>query len=210
MKLTAQQLDSVLELFIKKFGEWPGCGERESIWMRELRAFRAGYAAHSATLETLQAAQPVESKHYLYKDGDNNVPSTLLDRNGQIVLSMCRICGKAEGELSESCEQAGEPKGRDWLHKLFDKPSHKRNGPDIVAGHRAIDSLYDEREKLIAQTIALSKERALGDMLNEAQIKILREGSANITNSGLLGHWHFSALLDNMADQLNYLLITNA
>jgi hypothetical protein len=30
--------------------------------------------------------------HDLYKDGDENIPEVILDRNGQVVLSVCKIC----------------------------------------------------------------------------------------------------------------------
>lgn len=49
-----------------------------------------------------------------------------------------------------------EPFTRADLHKLVDKPSQYRNGPDIVAMHKAIDVLYGEREELLEQNIALS------------------------------------------------------
>ena len=44
------------------------------------------------------------------------------------------------------------------LHELVNKPSHLRNGPDIQRMHRSIDWLYDEREKLISEAVALTKE----------------------------------------------------
>lgn len=44
------------------------------------------------------------------------------------------------------------------LHELVNKPSHLRNGPDIQRMHRSIDWLYDEREKLIGEVIALTTE----------------------------------------------------
>jgi len=44
------------------------------------------------------------------------------------------------------------------LHELVNKPSHLRNGPDIQAMHRSIDWLFDEREKLIGEVVALSEE----------------------------------------------------
>lgn len=49
-----------------------------------------------------------------------------------------------------------EPFTRADLHKLVDKPSQYRNGPDIVAMHTVIDTVYDEREELLEQNIALS------------------------------------------------------
>jgi len=43
------------------------------------------------------------TKHTLYVNGDKNIPHVLLDRNGDVVLNMCKACGKAESELRESC-----------------------------------------------------------------------------------------------------------
>jgi hypothetical protein len=42
--------------------------------------------------------------HVLYKDGDENIPDGIKDSNGQVVLSVCKVCGKAETELDEPCE----------------------------------------------------------------------------------------------------------
>lgn len=53
-----------------------------------------------------------------------------------------------------------EPKGREWLLQLFYKPAHKRNGPDIVAGCSAINWLFDERERLISES--MNRRKGLG------------------------------------------------
>lgn len=39
--------------------------------------------------------------HALYEDGDADIPKGILDRNGQVVLAMCKKCHKAEIELDE-------------------------------------------------------------------------------------------------------------
>lgn len=52
--------------------------------------------------------------HDLYKDGDADLPEAILDRNGQVVLGMCKICHKGEIELSEPCVKGGDP---DWSTK---------------------------------------------------------------------------------------------
>lgn len=43
------------------------------------------------------------SGHYLWMDGDLNIPSAICDSNGQVVLAWCKICGQAEGELASVC-----------------------------------------------------------------------------------------------------------
>lgn len=42
-------------------------------------------------------------KHELYKTGDVGAPEQIKDRNGEVVLGLCRRCGRAEIELSEPC-----------------------------------------------------------------------------------------------------------
>ena len=54
-------------------------------------------------LEALRDSVNTFTSHTLYVNGDTNIPSTLLDRNGDVVLDMCKVCGKAESELSENC-----------------------------------------------------------------------------------------------------------
>lgn len=42
--------------------------------------------------------------HELFKDGDENIPEQILDRNGTVCLRLCKICNKGEIELYEPCE----------------------------------------------------------------------------------------------------------
>lgn len=37
--------------------------------------------------------------HILYKTGDADAPNSIKDRNGEVVLDLCRLCGRAETEL---------------------------------------------------------------------------------------------------------------
>lgn len=39
-------------------------------------------------------------KHRYYKTGDKYVPKVICDRNGEVVLQMCKKCGQAESELT--------------------------------------------------------------------------------------------------------------
>lgn len=42
-------------------------------------------------------------EHRFYKTGDRDVPEQILDRNGEVVLQCCKICGRAEAELATKC-----------------------------------------------------------------------------------------------------------
>lgn len=39
-------------------------------------------------------------EHILYQKGDDNVPDSIQDRNGDITLGLCKICGRGEADLS--------------------------------------------------------------------------------------------------------------
>jgi hypothetical protein len=49
-------------------------------------------------------SEPTRNGHVLYQDGDEDVPDILLDRRGNVTLDQCKLCGRAEIELSEPCE----------------------------------------------------------------------------------------------------------
>ena len=41
--------------------------------------------------------------HVLYVTGDPDAPNSIKDRNGEVVLSHCRVCNGGESELEETC-----------------------------------------------------------------------------------------------------------
>lgn len=45
----------------------------------------------------------LRQEHILFKTGDRYAPSPIKDRNGDVVLGLCKRCGKAESQLSEPC-----------------------------------------------------------------------------------------------------------
>lgn len=44
-----------------------------------------------------------EPEHDLYTDADQNRPRAVCDGNGQVVLDLCKRCGRGESELVEPC-----------------------------------------------------------------------------------------------------------
>lgn len=48
--------------------------------------------------------EPFFKGHTLYEDGDEGAPEQIKDRNGQIVLGLCKVCRRAEAELVEPCQ----------------------------------------------------------------------------------------------------------
>jgi hypothetical protein len=43
--------------------------------------------------------------HDLYTDEDKDRPEIICDRNGQVVLGMCKRCGRAESQLDQPCKK---------------------------------------------------------------------------------------------------------
>lgn len=41
--------------------------------------------------------------HTLWKTGEPGVPDAILDSNGEVVLGLCKVCGRGECELVEPC-----------------------------------------------------------------------------------------------------------
>ena len=51
-----------------------------------------------AKLESLRLFRP----HALWNENDPDCPETLKDSNGDVVLGMCKVCSKGEGELPDN------------------------------------------------------------------------------------------------------------
>jgi len=56
-------------------------------------------AGTSATSETHTGS------HVFYRTGDTDTPEAIKDRNGDVILQQCRLCGQAEGDLTEVCSK---------------------------------------------------------------------------------------------------------
>lgn len=62
-------------------------------------------------------------EHDFYKTGDGDAFVQIKDRNGEVVLSCCRRCGQAEGDLSPECPGGNVDKMLNasdtfWLNEL--------------------------------------------------------------------------------------------
>jgi hypothetical protein len=52
---------------------------------------------------------PGPQQHVLYETSDADAPDVIKDRNGEVVLGLCRVCGRGEIELSEPCGPKATP-----------------------------------------------------------------------------------------------------
>jgi hypothetical protein len=49
--------------------------------------------------------------HRLYETGDIDTPLSVQDRNGEVVLALCRVCGQAEADfMPPQCPGEQEPR----------------------------------------------------------------------------------------------------
>jgi hypothetical protein len=71
---------------------------------------------------------PIPKKHELYETGDPEAPDIIKDRNGEVVLGLCKSCGRGEIELSEPCTPRVKQELVRWRHK-------KRGGEYSVIAH---------------------------------------------------------------------------
>jgi len=87
------------------------CGQPESVQERANRAWievglEAGFdgmttrPVHGKPMQYI-TAEPL--KHDLYTEKDDDAPSSIKDRNDEIVLGLCKRCGQGEGDLEEFC-----------------------------------------------------------------------------------------------------------
>lgn len=82
-------------------------------------------------------------EHDLYTDTDKDRPDSICDRSGQVVLDLCKRCGRGESELTDhpECTPRGEvlggPDGVSWPDdlKTFDERAAYQRG---VADARAL------------------------------------------------------------------------
>lgn len=63
-------------------------------------------AIEQAVIAKLREQEP---SHVLWETGEAGVPSAILDRNGEVVLGLCKICGKGECELVDPCKPHPAP-----------------------------------------------------------------------------------------------------
>jgi NTP pyrophosphatase (non-canonical NTP hydrolase) len=97
--LIAEELTDLLAVadMARDAGLIPAFGQNEQKLLKIHKVYR--YAKMSAAnCGTLQI-----NAHQLWKDGDYSVPLEICDRNGQVALALCKVCGKGEGDLQIEC-----------------------------------------------------------------------------------------------------------
>lgn len=91
--------------------------------------------------------------HTLWQDGDQGIPEAIRGRNGEVVLALCKVCGKGEAELVEPCS----------------KREIELLKADKIALKEGYDYAMARGAELVKESEAKSKEIArLNELLNVA------------------------------------------
>lgn len=101
-------------------------GEKGSAHTDEYGYEECARRAFAAGVEWATGAKPGAAQHDLYKTGDKDVPAVILDANGDVVLGLCRRCGRGEIELEEPCVPRN-PAGKAALPDLTDDARNRMN-----------------------------------------------------------------------------------
>lgn len=121
-------------------------------------AFRAG--ADWAAGKILKPKLAAKS-HVLYTTQDDHRPLSVCDRNGEVVLSLCKKCGKAEAELSGPCEE------RPAVYMIVRDDDESRPVAlswDIVHALRLLEAKVDEwgHVSVVSASILFSGKQCYG------------------------------------------------
>lgn len=110
--------------------------------------------------------------HDFYTDADTNIPPSICDWNGQVVLALCKRCGKAEGDLTAECSGAAikvqECTSAEIASKLL------ANAIDYTLQFK-ISELENERDALTTELAALRAQEPCAVFLGWND-----DGSANL------------------------------
>ena len=94
--------------------------------------------------------------HILYTDSDNDRPDVICDSNGQVVLGLCKVCGKGECELEQPCYTPADLVTlrnkafcfSDWIAKTNWVQEQLSTFPPSAVGRHRADIMADEIMRL--------------------------------------------------------------
>lgn len=87
----------------------PYCGHPHAL---KITGFGKSFAAmHELALCDRRRAQLFEQKHELYDGSEDDLPEAIVDRNGDVCLAQCKVCGLGEIQLDDQPSCPGPIKG---------------------------------------------------------------------------------------------------
>lgn len=118
--------------------------------------------------------------HKLYERYDKDAPESIKDRNGEVCLAMCRICGKAESELTEdNCLQVPEGHKAKTAADILE---------DMAKTFRERNAVYGDNYKMVAKLVAVlfpkgvPPELVITDQWHLFELKLVKLSRFAISN----------------------------
>lgn len=93
-------------------------------------------------------------KHQLREKGDPGLPDVLTDRNGDIALGMCKVCGQAEAELADSCPGINLEEFRPLARWVSNCAGHGINAGMRAKGERLLVLIDGQADPLCVKKLA--------------------------------------------------------
>lgn len=111
-------------------------------------------------------------KHVLYETGDKDAPDQIKDRNGEVALGLCKVCGGAEAVLPTDCpgrkltseEMEGVMTGK-WDY----------TDPSLLGAYNLMTD--EDREQLRNGVIPQRVAATMQEILSETYTKMYGEGT---------------------------------
>lgn len=168
--------------------------------------------AECGDLYPVQGARPEPKqswlRHVLYDDTDNDVPRGICDRNGSVVLSVCKVCDLAESELTDEPECAGSRNVACTL--LVDTPA--KSAGDILeamaATFRERNAVYGSNYKMVAPLVralfpnGVPPELVVTDQWHLFELKLVKLSRFAISNLTHMDSIHddgvYSAMIESI------------
>lgn len=149
--------------------------------------------------------------HDLYEDGDKDIPPVICDSNGQVVLGLCKKCGKGESELFNDDGSASDcvspfPDPNPWhpMTNAVDLKCMGKFGEEVnelgAAISRCIIQGVDEKEPTTGKVNRRWLEEEIADVIAnldivterwELDIKFIYERAER--KRDMLKKWHAQA-----------------
>lgn len=69
----------------------------------KIRSVFLPFPEEQPQVDERQMDLPIPGQHEFWQKGDEGCPEAILDRNGDVVLGLCKVCNQGEAELEDFC-----------------------------------------------------------------------------------------------------------
>lgn len=98
------------------------------------------------------------TEHVLYETGDKDAPDAVKDRNGEVVLGLCKVCGLAEIQLDETPDCPGSH-AMSWVEVQSCVATMRSVAAIVGPLHGLWDVIFDAEALLQGRATIVSPEK---------------------------------------------------